>query len=139
MPNSIDHCNLPAEAPPRLTLLWTDHGRRGLHASGAWDLADAERLSHALREHAKRARLLRLDVSDVTFLDCSCLQVLVDAHHRMLALEGTLVLTGVPARLTRLIEVAGLTDVLYTTRLRDLDNHADPLDPATGRLATLGR
>ena len=138
MLKAIDHSDPRRVDTPGLTMLWTERHRRGLYASGAWDLAGAPRLSAALTEHAGQTRLLRLDLSDVTFLDCACLEVLLETHQRMLAAGGSLVLTGVTARIARLIELAGLSGVLYTTRLSDLDDHADPLDPVTGLLASAG-
>jgi anti-anti-sigma factor len=57
----------------------------------------------------------------VSFLDCTCLGVLVTAHQRLLAARGALVLTGITPRLTRLLSLAQLDRVLLTTSLTDLD------------------
>jgi anti-sigma B factor antagonist len=109
-----------------LTTIRQDRAQALVRAAGEWDLANADVLSDMLDEHDRAGRrYVRLDVSAVTFFDCACLEVLVAAHQRLLAARGTLVLTGVPARLTRLLRVTGLDDVLLTTSVSDLDAHTD--------------
>jgi hypothetical protein len=49
----------------------------------------------------------------VTFLDCSCLGVLVESHHRLLRQHGLLVLTGVDDAIARIIRITGLDDTLF--------------------------
>jgi anti-sigma B factor antagonist len=120
---------------PTLVTAWVDHPRRCVCARGDWDLAEAERLAELLAAHTAKDRLLRVDLSGVGFLDCACLSVLLDAHERLLARGGSLVLTGITGRVERLIKLTGLNHVLYATRLSDLDDSADPLDPANGVLA----
>jgi|SRR5689334_13288905 len=105
-----------------LTTLRQDPSRALVRAVGEWDLANAEVLAELLEEHEKAGRrFVRLDVSAVSFLDCTCLDVLVTAHRRLLAARGTLVLTGVTPRLMRLLGLARLDRVLLTTSLSDLD------------------
>ena len=109
-----------------LTTIRQDRSRALIRAVGEWDLANAEVLGELLDEQEQAGRrFVRLDVSAVTFFDCACIEVLVAAHQRLLAARGTLVLTGVPARLTRLLHVTGLDDVLLTTNVSDLDAHTD--------------
>ena len=106
------------------TTIREDRSRALVRVVGDWDLANADALAALLDEHDRAGRrFVRLDVSAVTFLDCACLEVLVAAHRRLLAARGTLVLTGVPARLTRLLRLAGLDGVLLTTSVSDLDAH----------------
>ena len=111
-----------------LTTIRQDRTRTLVRAEGEWDLANAHVLADALAEHERAGRrFVRLDVSAVTFLDCTCLEVLAAAHVRLLGARGTLVLTGVPARVMRLLNLAGLEQVLFTTSLSDVDVHPDRL------------
>jgi len=111
-----------------LTTIRQDRTRTLVRADGEWDLANAHVLADALAEHQRAGRrFVRLDISAVTFLDCACLEVLAAAHVRLLGARGTLVLTGVPARITRLLNLAGLAQVLFTTSLSDVDVHPDRL------------
>jgi len=111
-----------------LTTISQDRTRTLVRAAGDWDLANAEVLADALAQHERAGRrFVRLDVSAVTFLDGTCLEVLAAAHVRLLGARGTLVLTGVPARVTRLLNLAGLEQVLFTTSLSDVDVHPDRL------------
>ena len=111
-----------------LTTLRKDRTRALVRAVGEWDLAGADALAEDLRAHeAAGRRFVRLDVSAVTFLDCTCLDVLVAAHTRLLAARGTLVLSGVTPRMLRLLRLTGLDQVLLTTSLSDVDIHHDRL------------
>jgi anti-sigma B factor antagonist len=117
-----------------LTTIRQDRSQALVRATGEWDLANADLLGELLAEHDQAGRrFVRLDVSSVTFLDCACLEVLVAAHRRLLAARGTLVLTGVPARLTRLLRAAGLDDVLLTTNVSDLEAAADRVVMRAGK------
>jgi anti-sigma B factor antagonist len=109
-----------------LVTIGQDRSRALLRAAGEWDLANAEQLGELLDEQVRAGRrLVRLDVSAVTFIDCACLEVLTGAHRRLLAARGTLVLTGVPARMSRLLHAAGLDGVLLTTEVSDIDARSD--------------
>jgi anti-anti-sigma factor len=116
--------SISASSRGSLTTISQDTSRALVRVVGEWDLANADVLAALLDEHDRAGRrFVRLDVSAVTFLDCACLEVLVAAHRRRLAARGTLVLTGVPARLARLLRLAGLDDELLTTSVSDLDAH----------------
>ena len=87
--------------------------------SGELDLAVANSLAATLEDQHRRARrYVRLDVSDVTFLDATALSVLVDAHFEFLAHRGTLTLTGVGRPVSRLLSLTGLGDVLLVAGTR---------------------
>ena len=60
------------------------------------------------RQRAASRRLVRVDMHSVTFLDSAALGVLVDAHHRFLAMRGTLVLCGVSGVTMRLLRLTGM-------------------------------
>jgi anti-sigma B factor antagonist len=80
---------------------------------GEVDLATAGLVATALTEQlAQGHRFVRLDLSRLTVLDCSGLRVLVLAHNQFLAANGTLVLTGVGARVARLLSITHLDEAL---------------------------
>lgn len=95
-----------------------------IRAVGEWDLSNAHVLSEQLDQHARAGRFVRLDLSAVSFLDCTCLGALVTAHQRLLAAGGTLVLTGVTPRTMRLLNLARLDQVLLTASLSDVDTRS---------------
>lgn len=109
-----------------LTTVRQDRAHVVIRAVGEWDLANAHILAEQLDEHEKAGRrFVRLDVSDVTFLDSTCLSVLLTTHQRLLAARGTFVLTGVTPRLTRLLQLTHLDRELLTTSVADLDTRPD--------------
>jgi anti-sigma B factor antagonist len=105
-----------------------------IRAVGEWDLANAHALGELLEQHHKAGRrFVRLDVSAVSFLDCTCLGVLVTAHQRLRAARGRLVLTGVTPRTRRLLRLAGLDRALITTSPKQPRR---PIQPPSRRLAS---
>jgi anti-anti-sigma factor len=88
--------------------------RAAICAFGELDLAARPALAEGLQQQQDAGRrFVRLDLSGVTFLDCSCLGVLVAFHHRFLELHGLLILTGVNAHVARLLTLIGLHDTLF--------------------------
>jgi anti-anti-sigma factor len=111
-------------APPdvgfELTVVDLDPLRAAICAVGEFDLAAKEALADVLqRQVDARRRIVRLDLSLVTFFDCSCLGVLVASHHRFLNLHGMLVLTGVDERVGRILKITGLDDRLFIVPTSD--------------------
>lgn len=109
---------------------WLDHRTRdttlsvetmALHEQGATvrvggelDLGTAAPLWAVLRHHLTAGRrFLRLDVSDLTFVDATALTGLREIHDEALAARGTLVLTGVRALVARVLHMTGLDGVLF--------------------------
>jgi len=125
LPSTNAPCtDAPARSPSRASLETIRQNRTHalVRAVGEWDLANAATLADLLDAHEKAGRrFVRLDLSAVTFLDCTCVGVLVSVHRRLLAGRGTLVLTGVTPRVLRLLRLAGLDDVLLTTSASDLE------------------
>ncbi len=81
---------------------------------GEIDFTNAGLVAAALREQlALGHRFVRLDLSRLTFLDCAGLRVIVEAHNEFLYASGTLVLTGVGARVARLLRLTDLDKALY--------------------------
>lgn len=93
---------------------------------GEFDLAYAGRLRAVLDDEVRDGRKhIRVDTARVRFLDATALEVLLDAHMQLLARGGTLVLTGVPPRMQRLLDITGLDAVLF---------HTDPPPPRSRRV-----
>lgn len=107
-----------------LAVVGADPLRATVRASGALDLAARDSIVEVLgRQRDSGRAIVRLDVTDVTFMDCSCLSTLVEEHQRFLAARGQLVLTGVGPRTNRLLKVTGLDRILFTvSELPDLDD-----------------
>lgn len=102
------------DAAFELTVVDLDPLRAAICAVGEFDLAARDDLAEALKQQeAERRRIVRLDVSQVTFLDCSCLGVIVASHQRFLKLHGLLVLTGVDAAVARILKITSLDDQLF--------------------------
>ena len=98
----------------RFTVLDLDPLRATIRAAGELDLAAREPLAELLQQQQLAGRrVISLDLSEVTFLDCSCVGVIVTAHHRFLELRGLLVLTHVNARVARILRATGLEDGLF--------------------------
>jgi hypothetical protein len=70
---------------------------------------------------------LRLDVSEVTFLDAASLGGITRFHHRALDHRGTLVLTGARPPVTRMLRLTGLDEVLFVGGPRADDDLASPV------------
>jgi anti-sigma B factor antagonist len=88
-------------------------------ASGELDLAAAEPLRRVLEQQGRAGhRHVRVDTSDVTFLDATALGVLADVHQHFLDRHGTLTLTGVGPRIQRLLRITGLDRVLFVASSR---------------------
>ena len=84
-----------------------------LRLSGQLDLMSAELLDGMLANYPER-RYVRLEVSELRFIDGAGLRSITAEHHRLRERHGELVLVGVDARLRRLLALTGLDDVLHT-------------------------
>lgn len=130
LPRIYTASDTTATARASLTTVRQDRSHALLRAVGEWDLANADVLGELLEEHEKAGRrFVRLDVGAVSFLDCTCLDVLVTAHQRLLAAQGMLVLTDVTPRLMRLLRLARLDRVLLTTGLTDVGSRPGQVQP----------
>jgi anti-sigma B factor antagonist len=58
------------------------------------------------------ARLLVLDLSDVTFIDSSGLRTIVRARNALLARDGRLTCSGLSAAAAKVLEISGLLEQL---------------------------
>lgn len=108
--------NLVAEPCPEFefTVVDLDPRRAAVRVVGELDLAARDALTEILEQQDDAHRhIVHLDLSQVTFMDCSCLGALVAAHHRLLARKGLLVLTGVDKCAARVLKLTGLDNLLF--------------------------
>lgn len=98
--------------PLVISVVREDADCTSLRVSGELDLATlADALTAQLRAGH---RFVRLDLSGLTFCDCSGLRVFVHAHHAFLDVRGTLILTAARRAITGLLAITALDDVLLT-------------------------
>jgi len=90
-----------------------DEWRAAIHLCGELDIANAIELRDELGAHLDAGRrVIRIDVSDVEFMDSTAVGALVVADSRCREMHGSLILTGVRRSLRRLLQIAGLDQVL---------------------------
>jgi anti-anti-sigma factor len=94
---------------------------QGADAEHAWlltisrelDASSAEPFDTAFDDVLDRgARLVTLDLSDVSFLDSTGLRIIVRAANRLAAREGRLTVAGLSGAAQRVLEITGLIDRL---------------------------
>ena len=106
--------HLSARPGFRFTVVDLDPLRATIRAAGELDLAAREPFSELLeQQQIAGRRVISLDLAAVTFLDCSCVGVLVAAHHRFLELRGLLALTDVDVPVARILRATGLANSLF--------------------------
>lgn len=98
-----------------LTAQHTDGDLALAHVTGELDVATAPELrAQALALIEQGHHHLILDLEAVTFCDSSGFNALVGIYRCAKAVGGTLVLAAVPDRLTRLLDLTGLSALLNT-------------------------
>jgi anti-anti-sigma factor len=91
-----------------------DAHRALVKVCGELDLSTVAPLKAVLDGHlAAGRRFLRLDLSEVTFMDAVSLGGITVTHHRALEHRGTLVLTGARPPVTRMLRLTGMDEVLF--------------------------
>jgi anti-anti-sigma factor len=106
----------PPLAAYSFAVVRVDETRASLSAAGELDLAAVDDLVAALSAHERAGQVfIRLDLSAVTFMDCSCLGVLVAAHHRLRAAHGQLILTHSSGPVVNLLSITRFEDTLLAT------------------------
>jgi anti-sigma B factor antagonist len=109
---------------------------------GELDLAAAARFERCLGRALDGARLVVVDLRQLTFIDSSAVHLIVDARSRALQTERRLVVVRGSSQPTRLLELTGLSDRL---EIVDLDPVAvrELATPVQSRVAaprrTVGR
>ena len=127
---------------------WRLEGREAasVRVSGEVDLATAPELERALREALGFARLVLLDLHDMSFMDSTGLRLLLDTSVRARVRGARVVLTGASAQVESLLDVTGTRaqlDLLHTpprpeSRVGLVDrNGSTPFDnPVNDRVVT---
>jgi anti-sigma B factor antagonist len=81
------------------------------HVSGEIDLSSCQRLRDAIEPHLGPRQRIMLDLSGVSFMDSSCLRVLLQTRTALSADGGSLILRN-PSRATRrLLSASGMDDL----------------------------
>lgn len=111
-------------------------GGSELRATGELDLAAVRVLDALLVTGESVGGVVRLDLTGVTFLDCSCLRVLMLAQQRLRSAGEDLELDPVSHVVSRLLHLAGLDASMLgagasTTQLRLAPTSTDPPSRAT--------
>ncbi len=91
-------------------------GAAWVHAAGELDLATAPQLAQTLRE-ALCARLVMLDLRELTFMDSAGVHVILDAARVARQAGGRLILVRGPAHIDRLLALTGVCDEVETFEL----------------------
>jgi len=107
-----------------------DRLRALIKVTGELDLSTAAPLWAVLHGHVESGRrFLRLDVSEVTFLDATALSGITKIHRELLRRRGTLVITGVRSMVARVLGMTGLDEVLFVSGPRADDDVPTPSLP----------
>jgi anti-anti-sigma factor len=118
---------VPVDGRVSVETVRCDRLRALVKVSGDLDLTTAAPLWAVLHSHVDSGRrFVRLDVSEVTFLDASALTGITAVHRELLRRRGTLVITGVRSLVARVLRVTGLEDVLFVSGPRADDDIVVP-------------
>ena len=117
----------PRLLPPAASIC--SHVKRGLDVAfvsvaGELDLATAPQLERKLRERQSQARLVVLDLRELSFMDSSGVNAIVDANIRAQREGGRLVILRGPPHVDRLFSLTGVDRELD---IRDLDPAEPPV------------
>lgn len=97
----------------------TRSGDARVSLGGELDHATAPQVRDAVAAcMAQRPRSLCLDLSGVSFCDCSGLNVLLEARVAAILARAELVVEGIGAQLERLLSLTGAGDILAKGHLR---------------------
>lgn len=100
----------------------SDGWRASVALHGEIDAAVAPRLRTEVERHlAAGCRVIRIDAGDVTFIDSTAIGELVHGAERCQAAHSSLILTNVPARVRRVIQLAGLDSALLVDTAGDAE------------------
>ena len=99
----------PADQWAPFAWRWRLQGREAasVRVSGEVDIATAPQLDETLRAALAHARLVLVDLREMSFMDSTGLRVILDASVRAREQRGRLVFAGVPAHVESLLDVTG--------------------------------
>jgi len=84
-----------------------EHDAAWVEVSGDLDISTAAELMEALDAALSEARLVVVDLSRLTFIDCTGIGALVAVHNRARRSQGELVLSSVSTQVSRLLDITG--------------------------------
>lgn len=118
---------------------WRLEGRAAasVRVAGELDLGTAPQLRTALEEALVYARLVLLDVSDVSFMDSSGLRVVLEASIGARAQDARVLLVGVSEEVEALIDLTGTRPHIDLLRLDGGLDQPDRLDAVTDAVVAL--
>ncbi len=93
------------------------------HITGEIDLATCGRLRDAIEPHLGPGQRVVLDLSGVSFMDSSCLHVLVQARTTLTADGGSLILRNPSDAARRVLTVSGMAELF------DIETHTTKAPP----------
>jgi anti-anti-sigma factor len=110
-------------------------GRGAAHVQviGELDIATAAKLVEALNAALSNARLVVVDLSRLTFIDCTGLGAIVAVHDRARRSQRTLVLSSVTAQVKRLLDITGTAARFEIASLSVGRDAAEQSDSESGR------
>ena len=88
-----------------------DGGQTIAHITGEIDIATCERLRDAIEPHLGPGQRVVLDLSGVSFMDSSCLNVLVQARTTLTTDGGSLILRNPSDAARRVLTATGLAEL----------------------------
>jgi len=96
-------------ASPSFLCTWKADGSHAawVHVAGVLDRATSSRLRQSLREAQPDARLVVLDLRDLTFIDSSGVHVIIDAARAARREGRRLMLVRGPSEVDRVLELTG--------------------------------
>lgn len=102
----------PDVAVADFTVVVNEEGAQTVaHITGEIDIATCERLRDAIEPHLGPGQRVVLDLSGVSFMDSSCLKVLVQARTTLTADSGSLILRNPSDAARRVLTATGLAEL----------------------------
>nr|WSX53766.1 STAS domain-containing protein [Streptomyces sp. NBC_00974] len=86
-------------------------GRAVVTVTGSLDMDTCPRVTATTDALTLHGQILTLDLSAVTFIDSSALNMLLNLRNRAHAEDGALELRGVPAQAMRVLDITGTRDL----------------------------
>jgi anti-sigma B factor antagonist len=116
----VRHDRVIRVTPVRTTS--SDEWRAAIALHGELDVANAHELRDELQGHLDEGRrVIRVDAAGVEFLDSTALAELIVATERCTVDHGSLIITNVPPRVRRLLNLVGLDQRLLIDTAGDVD------------------
>jgi len=134
MPEAATVSSLPAAVPiaaqPFICSSEAGWSAAWVHPAGELDLASSPEMSRALNDALLQARLLVLDLRELTFIDSAGIHAILDAGQAARRRGGQLMVVRGPAPIDRVLTLARAAEKLA---IFDLDSAESA--PALGKVA----